>query len=152
LKNKHKNLKIIIEHKIAISIKMNESNEIIMILNGCHHKNTCLSNGCCQFEYFTSNMDIYKPNAIARMYLHLVMNREYKINDILKQYEEYFSDGKNINENGIEYLKKLILEDHEKDKSWKRCSKCYELYENKKIKFEDIIYILPNIDYCIDHK
>jgi hypothetical protein len=97
---------------MTISITMNESNEIIMILNGCHHKNTCLSNGCCQFEKFVSKMDIYKPNAIARLYLHLVMGRESKINDILKQYEEYFVDGKNINENGIEYLKKLILEDH----------------------------------------
>ena len=136
---------------MAISIRLNESNEVIMILNGCHHMDTCTRNGCGHFEYFLTKINIHKPNAIARMYLHLVMGREEKIYDLLKQYNEYFSDGANINENGIKYLKKIILEDLEKDKSWKTCIKCRELYENNEIKFEDIIYILPNLDHCLDH-
>lgn len=136
---------------MAISIRLNEANEVIMILNGCHHKDICTSNGCCHFEYFKTKINVHKPNPIARMYLHLVMGREQKIYDLLKQYEEYFLNGANIDENGIKYLKKIILEDLEKDKSWRRCSKCYELYENNQAKFEDIIYMLPHMDYCVDH-
>ena len=70
---------------------------------------------------------------------------------IFREYSNSIDSENGIDENGIKYLKKIILEDLEKDKSWKTCIKCRELYENNEIKFEDIIYILPNLDHCLDH-
>lgn len=134
---------------MAISISLNKSKEVVMILNGCYHKDICRSNGCYHFEYFKTKIDIYKPNTISQMYLYLAMGRKERLNNLIKKYNEYFFD--RLNENGIDYLKKIILEDLENDSLRKTCIKCKKLYEENKIKFEDIMYILRNLDYCLDH-
>jgi len=154
---------------MAIYLTKNNNDEIIMILNGCHNKNKCpekdlstnissmkfseknKNNGCCQFEYFIYNFDINKPTPIMRMYLHLVMGRDKRLTQLIEQYNDYFGNIENMDEDGIDYLKKIILEDLDKDVTWKTCIKCKELYNENKIKFEDIIYIVPHLDYCVGH-
>ena len=73
-------------------------------------------------------------------------------NLLIKQFQEYFDDNKNFEENGIDYFKKIILENLETDESWKICSKCDTEYKNKSRTFEKINYIVPEKDSCFFHK
>ena len=65
-----------------------------------------------------------------------------QIGNIIAKFDEHFKDGKYPDENGLEYLKNAILENREKDKTWKICPVCRIEYDSKKQLFENILFII----------
>lgn len=137
---------------MALSISC-ENPIIKLCISGCHNGD-CItnSNGCENNEIFTEVFHPYVVTPITRLFLHVQFNRKHKIDVLIKNFENHFESGQNYEENGIEYFKKIILEDLETDSSWKVCPKCSSEYKNKIRKFEKINYIVPYVDLCIFHK
>lgn len=135
---------------MAISIKYN--NGIIdCIISGCH----CSGNGCntnkCDILKVSEKFNVNRATPITRMFLHTSFGRQSNIDNIIYKFTQHF-DEQNEDENGLNYMKKLILDDCEKDKTWKMCPICQTEYNEKIRKFENIIFIVPYLDACVEHK
>jgi hypothetical protein len=137
---------------MAISILF-ENSIIKLSILGCHN-GECKekSTGCREIEVLSKNFHPYVSTPITILFLHIQFGRKYKIDNLITRFEEHFADGKNYQENGIKYFKKIILEELENDSSWKICSKCDLEYKEDIRKFENINYIVPDVDLCIFHK
>jgi hypothetical protein len=116
-------------------------------MSGCH----CADGECqCTVFQISEVFDKNRATPITRMFLHNMFNRQYRLDDILKKFTDHF-DGKNNDENGLEYMKKLILTDCATDPTWKICPKCEIEYNNKTRNFEKIVFIVPHVDLCVEH-
>lgn len=136
---------------MALSISLDNS-IITLCISGCHNGNCNKeSNGCGDIQIFTESFHPYISTPLTRLFLHIQFGREYKIDEFIKKFDEYFKDGNNINENGVEYFKKIILEDLETDSTWKICPVCSIEYNNGIRQFEKINFIVPEKDLCIFH-
>lgn len=137
---------------MALLISFEDSIIQLSIL-GCHNGDCkTKSNGCGDIQVFKETFHPYVATPITRLFLHIQFGRKYKIDNLITRFEEHFANGNNHQENGIEYFKKIILEELETDSSWKICSKCDSEYKENTRKFENINYIIPNVDLCVFHK
>jgi len=137
---------------MALSITFKNSFIQLSIL-GCHNGECkTKSSGCGEVEVIKETFHPYVATPITRLFLHIQFGRKYKIDELIAKFDEYFSHGQNNQVSGIEYLKKIILEELEKDSSWKICPKCDLEYKENHRKFDNINYIIPNAELCIFHK
>jgi len=137
---------------MALSISI-ENSYIKLCISGCHNGNcNKQSNGCGEIEILMEQFHPYVATPLTRLFLHIQFGRKYKIDNLIQKFDEYFKDGQNIEENGIDYFKKIILEDLETDTTWKICTKCDVEYKNKSRTFEKINYVVPEKDLCFFHK
>jgi len=137
---------------MALSISF-ENSSIKLYILGCHNGNcNKLSNSCGEIEILTEQFHPYVKTPLTRLFLHIQFGQKYIIDNLIKQFQEYFDENKHFEENGIDYFKKIILENLETDESWKICSKCDTEYKNKSRTFEKINYIVPEKDLCFFHK
>lgn len=132
---------------MALSITLNKS-IITLSISGCHNKSNCFDD----IKIFTEKFHPYVTTPLTRLFFHMQFGREYKIYEFIKNFEEYFKDGNNIDVNGIEYFKKIILEDLETDPTWKICPECNIEYNAGTRQFEKINYIVSEKVLCVFHK
>lgn len=92
-----------------------------------------------------------RSSPITRLFLHAAFGRKYKLDKILDDYDKYFKDGKHQDENFVDVFKRLILEDHEQDPTWKICPACKMEYANGKRSWQHILYVTPTTAACEDH-
>jgi hypothetical protein len=136
---------------MALSINVNNGN-ICMVINGCHNGNcNHTTNGCGEFVTYIEKFNASRATPITRMFLHTVFGRNSHLDEILEKYDAYFANDSHHDESGIEYIKKLILDDCDNDNSWKICPVCKIMYMRKILPFENIHYITPQTEKCIDH-
>jgi hypothetical protein len=137
---------------MALLIDNDENKVITLVICGCHNGNCCKqSNGCGKKIILKEKYNANRATPITRLFLHSVFGRKYRLNALINKFNEYFDDGKNYNVDGIEYMKKIILEDLETDNGWKICSKCECEYKAKTREFQNIVYIIPTIKFCTEH-
>ncbi len=137
---------------MALSITFKTSS-IELCISGCHNSDcNKQSNGCGEIEILTEQFHPYVITPLTRLFLHIQFGKKYKIDDLIKKFEEHFKDGQNIEENGIEYFKKIILEYLETDEIWKICKNCNSEYKSGCRTFEKINYVVSDKDLCFFHK
>lgn len=127
-----------------------ESGIINFAMTGCHGHNHQTS-GCENALIISERFHPSRATPITRMFLHTMFGRTSEIDSIITKFDEYFGGGKNADKNGLEYLKTLILENCAKDKTWKMCPTCKIEYDAKTRTFENIIFIVPSANNCIEH-
>ena len=135
---------------MAISLN-NNGNIFTCTILGCHDTVCGKSNGCGSFLRYERIFDLDRVDPITRLFLHVFYGRKHMIDSLINKFTEHFNNGANLEEDGIEYMKKIILEMHELDSTWKTCPKCKEQYNNQSRKFEDIFYTVPSVEFCVDH-
>ena len=137
---------------MALSISF-ENSIIKLSILGCHNGECkTKSAGCGELEVLTETFHPYVCTPITRLFLHIQFGRKYKIDELISKFDNYFANGVNNQVSGIEYFKKIILEELENDPSWKLCPKCDLEYKKNTRYFANINYIIPNADLCIFHK
>jgi hypothetical protein len=146
---------------MAISITF-ENSIITLKMGGCHnglyahtkHKEVPIekTNGCGEIKIFSEKFNPYIATPITRLFLHVQFGRKHKIDELIEKFDAHFKDGKNCQENGIEYLKEIILSSLSTDPTWKICPECNIEYNNKTREFEQLNYIIPSKNLCIFHK
>lgn len=137
---------------MALSISF-ENRIIKLCISGCHcGECKTKSNGCCDIEILTEEFHPYIATPITRLFLNIQFGRKHKIDKLIDNFDEYFKLEQHQEKNGIEYFKCIILEDLERDSSWKICPDCNLEYKEGILKFEKINYIVPEKDLCLFHK
>ena len=121
---------------MALLVNCDDNKVITVIIGGCHNGNECNhSNGCGKSVVLKEKFNIAISTPVTRLFLHVAFGRSYKIKEYMKKFDNYFDNGNNHDVDGIEYMKRVILEDLESDKSWKICPKCDYEYKEKKREF-----------------
>ena len=139
---------------MAIELHMDEDRTtMICTLSGCHG---CGSKGCGHIERFSEVFDIHRSTPITRLFLHVAFGRQNKIDEILHQFEDYYENEamyatEDEEKDGLTFLKELILKNLQDDATWKICPTCDQQYRASIRKFQNIHYVIPGVDFCLDH-
>jgi hypothetical protein len=132
---------------MAMSLKFEDGVTTLRFL-GCH--GACYP-GHGHLVEFKEKFNPRRSTPITRLLMHKMFGREHKLDGILENFTKYFEDSKHQNEDGVDVFKKLILEDHEKDPTWKICHICKDEYATKKRTWENIVYVTPTVVACDEH-
>lgn len=74
------------------------------------------------------------------------------IDSIVSKFKNHFSDETHIEDNGIEYMKSLILDTLiREDLSWNLCKGCHKEYGIGERDFADIMFLPKEKFHCSEH-
>jgi hypothetical protein len=119
----------------------------------------CACGGKCQSSTESQKsckliIEAFNPNKttpITKLLLHSVFGRKYRLDDILHQYEEKIEINQASTIERIKIFEQIILDDCKSDLDWKICSICEDEYMNEKRAFENVLFIVPELNYCVEH-
>jgi len=145
---------------MALVVNM-QKDKLVVILAGCVGKKSC-GDKCDKMQQYVEYVDlnINKPSlavsSLMRLFLHTIFGRLYRIDQILKKYEDIVNIMEITNPNlnhtdGLRIMKSLILEDLKSDADWKVCQKCEQEYDSGIRPFQRVLYTVPSIKTCNEH-
>jgi hypothetical protein len=137
---------------MALVLSTNEEGHLECTLNGCHCDSSCQGNcGCGKLVTYRVPFDVNRATAVTRLHLHLIFGRQHKLDEILTAYDNYFENPERAQDDGINIMKGIIFDKLSQDDSWKICPCCETDFQSGRRSWEDVIFIVPDADSCIEH-